>query len=195
MARRWAEEYQRKADGRLREMDIRYVHALRLICIFSGLLKVKGGSFQLTPNGTKLLREEYAGLLYKRLFFVLFQHLDLDIFDRRGLEHPEVQKGIAFSIYQLSRLKAEEWHGLAEVIPKLFLPAVKRTLTSDEDHKQWNEHQVQGVLYNTGYRLIEPLEMCGLVETRDLGHRLLDLSPTMEFKVTGLYGRFISFAF
>ena len=81
----------------------------------------------------------------------------------------------------------------AEVAHKLLLPAVKRACTSDEDHSQWNEYQVQGVVKNLGYRLIEPLEICGLVETRNPGHSLLDLSPTTEFKLTEFYGRFISF--
>ena len=190
---RWAEEYQRKAEGRLREMDIRHVHALRLACSFSGLLEEKGGSFQLTHHGSQMLSEDYAGRLYKRLFFVLFQHLDLDIFDRHGLTYPDIQNGIAFSIYQLSLLKAAEWHVLAEVAPKLLLPAVKGACTSNEDHTQWNEYQIQGVVKNLGYRLIEPLEVCGLVETRDMGQPLLDLSTETEFKVTGLYGRFVSF--
>ena len=78
--------------------------------------------------------------------------------------------------------------------PKLLLPAVKQAITSDEDHTRWNEYQVEGVVKNLGYRLIEPLEVCGLVETRDLHSPLLDLSPTTEFKKAELYDRFLSFA-
>ena len=190
---RWADQYQRKAEGRLREMDIKYVYALRLVCSFSGLLKETRGSFQLTHHGSQMLTEEYAGRLYKRLFFVLFQHLDLDLFDRHGLFYPDIQKGIGFSICQISRIKAEGWHVMAEVAPQLLLPAVKWACTRNENPSKWNEHQIQGVVKNLGYRLIEPLEMCGLVETRDTVQPLLDLSMTTEFKVTGLFSRFISF--
>lgn len=190
---RWKAEFERRAKGRLREMDIRHLHSLRLICGWAGFIKKRRDSFQITLNGRKYLDDENAHRLYRWLFLMQFQKLNLDLYDRHGLESREIQNGIEFSLCQIGRLPKSAWHNLAEVGPRLMLPFVKREITSREDHQVWNEFQINAVTQDLGYRLIEPLEIFGLVETQDKEKPLFRLSTSTEFRRTGLWDRFISF--
>ena len=145
-------------QGRVREMRVPQLYSLRLVLEFSGLIKKRSGLFSITQQGEKFLQEKSPGRLFNRLFVVHFQEFNLDFFDRLGLHHPEVQHGIAFSLYKLGQLNDGAWHTLGDVMPNLILPAVRRAVTSQEDPLLWNELQIEGVIQAVSQRFLEPME-------------------------------------
>ena len=139
----------------LNQGDVPFLELLRHLLPQAGLLLFRKGEFRPTKRANGLLADSAAGELIVLLFRTLFLRINLAALDRLQ-EAPHVQNTIGFAFYQISK-RADSWIELADIAPKLFLPAVLQSLPS----LSWSPDTS---LRYAHMRILQPLKDFGLVE-------------------------------
>jgi hypothetical protein len=112
----------------INQRDVPFLELFRDMLPQAGLLLFRKGVFRLTKRANGLLADSAIGELYALLFRTFFLQINLAALD--GLpDASQVQDTIGFAFYQISR-RADSWTEVADIAPKLFLPAVRDSLPS-----------------------------------------------------------------
>jgi hypothetical protein len=169
----------------LNEIDVDFLHALRIILELAGLVRLEKGKFRITAKGKKLLNEKKAGYLYSLLFKTHF--LDFNLSYNDGMpENPGLQDTIAFSFLMLAR-HGGDWIDEEKLAPILLLPEVKRLAIQTS---RFDSGRELGLLVNL--RILRPLESLGLVELREL-KKPGEMRAFVEVRKTKLFDMFFKF--
>ncbi len=179
----WFVNMLRRFHKVLNESDVLPLHTLRIVLEIARLIRRSKGSFRVTRKGKSFMPEAAAGALYALLFRTYFREFNLAYMDRM-LECPAVQGTIAFSLFILGQ-EAEDWRSLDELIPMLFLPAVKAEFPADrlDDYDKWIATS----------RILRPLQRFGLVEFESLEEEGGFYQVLKRVRKTELFDRFLSF--
>lgn len=167
------------------EGDVFWLQALRHTLLFARVL-VRRKGLRVTRRGHELLEPDRAGELYALIFRTLFREVDLRFFSGDD-GHQGLQPTIAYSFHRLRSL-ARDWTSAGELASGAWLEDAK---DPPSDREQAN---VDFRHYAFRNRVLRPLSQFGLLEERQL--------PTeerwnrlVEFRVTALFDRFLTFDF
>lgn len=173
-------------DERVRnEDDLYWLPILRHVLLFGKLL-VKRKGLVITKQGRELLDDTRAGSLYAELIRTFFR-----VYDLRSMgadeRHAGLQQTIAYTLYQLSRVKPE-WTSAEELAARAWLESARDPML------EWERQSGDLRYFTFRRRVLDPLAMFGVLERRRLPGKMPYL-PRAEYRRTPLYGRVLRFGF
>ena len=166
------------------EQDVFPLHMQRIILKLSGLIKMRSGKLSTTQRGKGYLPEKRAGELYALLFRTYFRSFNLAYLDRLE-QNAAMQQTMAMTLYRLGRT-TRSWKRPETLADEILM---------EEAFDQPSNYRGENMAYDQfETRILWPLEAFGLVEKREMGkpNRLL---PRYEYRVGGLFNRFVRFDF
>ncbi len=168
----------------INEQDIWPLHIARLLAECGKLVALRNRRFVVTRLGRKLLADEQAGELFRRLFLTYFRTLDL-CYIVRVREIPEIQTALAITLWRLEEV-AENWRAVKGMAAQIFPPRTMNRLVY-EQHGDFDTPDFFASAY-----VLRPLRDFGLLERQCESKWQLGEKDTV--RLTPLFRRFISFA-
>lgn len=189
----WTEDYVEHLRTNykvLNEEDVWQLHIIRVLLQQSGLVKKQGDTLKPVQHRIHLVEKEYAGNLYRRLFYTYFREMNISYpiwYD----ELPMLQEGMGYTLYRLHDL-ADDWSLSADLLKNILFETVRlellRSLRSEFEQPDVRLESL----------VLRPLGLFGLIESR-YGTTLKPLTITQDrpeqFRKTALFDRFIEFRF
>jgi hypothetical protein len=173
----------RSFSTRITEPDVWPLHVLRILLELGGLIARRKRRYHLTPLGSDLLEDGAAGELFARLFATYFREFNMEY--GRGAEWPGLQDTVPYTLYRL-RGEARMWSEPSDLLPRVMLPSALDAAPTSE------HHDLPGLLFE--WKVLGALESFGLVERSASGAAEVG-EEEIRYRVTRLYGEFLSFHF
>ncbi|MCC5904896.1 MAG: hypothetical protein JJU13_01700 [Balneolaceae bacterium] len=169
------------------EHDIWLLHCTRVLLEASGLLRKNKGKLMAVKKRSGLSLSSRSGELYRHLFIAYFRKIKISYLSNNIFEYPKVQENIPFALYRLHQL-VDDWVSIDELSAQILL-----SLSYDEiAYRSSIYSKVDSIVY---YLLLKPLELFGLIETRNTGEETLWFYQPDQCRKTALFDKFISFRF
>jgi hypothetical protein len=175
----------REVNKVINELDYTPVHQARVVCEAAGLLRLDKGEFVVPGKHHRLLAEEQGGRLYRTLFVAFFRKFNLAYLDPYGPELSSIQSCVGYSLYRIG-LAAREWRTLAELYPRVFLPAVRVEIEGAMRDLSYRTPEETGAR-----RIIQPLLDWGMLEGRFERQKFYE--KLQAVRITPLYDAFFRF--
>ena len=140
----------------INESDVWPLHIVRVLCQVGGLVRKYKKRFAVTRKGRELLPEDRIGALYHHLFDTMFRQFNLAYLTRVD-EVPGIQETFPYELYRIAQLPLEQAHEIEDLVPVVFLPAVREEITVLASRSDTRQSLLKDFL-------LRPLEGFGLVE-------------------------------
>lgn len=158
---------------------------VRILLTWTGLLDEKKTVFAVSSLGRELLRPEAAGRLQALLFRTYFT--DPEFAEAIGRNWEEyLWDGLPYSLWMLAR-RAKEWRSHEDLCPEIVFPEVAELLGL--------ERTPDAIAWPIRFRIIDPLEEFGLLESRPDPARAHERFGGLyrQVRLTPLFHRFVRF--
>jgi len=143
----------------INELDVRHLHHIRVVCESTGIIKMQKKKFLVKKKYLELLEDKNAGKLFYLLFFGYFRKFNIGSVDGSP-DFNCIQDTIPYSFYRLSKI-GKKRIDVNKLKKQLFLPAVLNKL---RDGSKYNYDIVDDITWLVESRIVEPLELFGLLE-------------------------------
>jgi len=167
------------------EQDFWWLHIMRIVLEFAGLITRRKGAFHITKKGKQCL--EQPGIeLYKLLFKTFFYKFNLDYLFPYGPEVPHIQNAVNFSLF-MAREHCGDWMKPEDFSKKVIIDGLRLNKRIKWDSGCWTLEDAYEA------RFISPMVNFGLFDTKKIkGKGTLD-----EYLIrrSPLLKEFINFSF
>lgn len=168
----------------INESDVWALHIVRVVCECGGLVIRRKKRFRLTKAARKLLDDDRAGELFRKLFIAYFRRFDLR-YGRYVRDVPSIQVAMAVTLWRLDAV-ARDWTPVCGLAEQVLLPAVLKELhaamVSPYEKEEW-------VLSRY---ILNPLCSLGLIERQEDGEfSFVDADDSI--RITALWRKFFWF--
>ncbi len=183
---KWREKYiehVKDYNKTIDEMDVWPLHTIRVLLDLAGLIRKYKGQFVLVKKNAHLLKEEYAGELYRLLFNTFFKKMNIAYLSN-GEPIPNQQDSFPFILYRM-QLMDNDWSPLFKMKECVFLAGAEQEFFE----QLWVYQDPNWVFYQN---IVKPLEVWGLVETRGMQEQDFGYNPD-EVRITPLFDSFLQF--
>jgi len=169
----------------INESDIWALHIARVVCQIGKLLRKYKKRFVLTRKARELLPEDRAGALYHHLFHTMFREFNLDYISHWA-DVPTIQATLPYELYRISRLPLGQDHDIEGLVPIVFVPAVRREISSVSSREEDPEWLLKD-------HVLRPLESFGLVKIVAGEHKPPSMDLMNRVRRLPLFDAFIHF--
>lgn len=169
------------------EHDIWLLHSTRVLLEIAGLLHKHKGKLKAVKKHSELSLGSRSGKLYRELFTVYFKKINISYLTNNMFHYPNVQENVPFALYRLHQL-ADDWIPISELMEKIFLPMAYNDIDEQTSYFMKPEWYVYSLM-------LKPLELFGLVETREPEDVDDWAYQPDQCRKTPLFDKFISFRF
>ena len=186
----WPEGYLEKIkqyNKVVNEHDIWLLHTTRILLEVAGLLHKHKGKLRAVKKHAELSLGSRSGDLYRHLFITYFRKLNISYLSNDYSDFPNVQENVPFALFRLQEL-ADDWISISELKEKIFLPIAYEDILIETQYYMKPEWFVYSLM-------LKPLELFGLIETRELEKESLWSYHPDQCRKTVLFDRFISVEF
>ena len=169
------------------EHDIWLLHTTRILLEVAGLLHKHKGKLRAVKKHAGLSLGSRSGDLYRHLFITYFRKLNISYLSNDYSDFPNVQENVPFALFRLQEL-ADDWISISELKEKIFLPIAYDDILIETQYYMKPEWFVYSLM-------LKPLELFGLIETREFEKESLWSYHPDQCRKTVLFDRFISVEF
>ena len=169
------------------EHDIWLLHSTRILLEIAGLLHKHKGKLKAVKKHAKLSLGSRSGDLYHHLFTAYFREMNISYLSNEYRDFPNVQENVPFALYRIDQL-AGNWVSIADLKTEIFLPMAYDDILNQTQFYMKPEWYVYTLM-------LKPLELFGLIETRDKENQSEWSYKPDQFRKTPLFDKFISFEF
>lgn len=172
---------------RINELDVFFIHILRILLTLSGYMRKYKGSFVITKTGKAVLDTTKAGEFYRALFYTYLTKFNQDYVVSYDAPYA-IQQTYAYTLYRLA-ISEDKWIKRDDFPREIVYSPPGTNASKSNDWMEDRFHHLQIL-----QQIVHPLARFGLLELRNKpDERWPKMIVLGAIRTTPLFSRFLSF--